>query len=202
MTVVTTTIRAEVRMRARPTSTRSRIRVSARVASARRPSNGPSSRTSITAALARAATTRSAEGCFNSSPSRCNASTNDMRSRLRANRPKLGPDYLGGQFGAGLQSLLQAGGSGHVVADHLGPAGDGVGAFDVGHLGPAGTQITRDQQRDDGDPKGRHRPTGDEVHKHSHNERPPWQRLAPRLGWSRRQTPWPPREEADCPECR
>ena len=73
-------------MRARPTSTRRRMRTSPRMESARRPSNPPRSRVSIRAALLSAATTRSADGWSSSSPRSASASASGWSSRRRENR--------------------------------------------------------------------------------------------------------------------
>lgn len=77
-------------MRARPTSTRSRIFTSPRIASARRPSSGPNSRASIRVAFTRDTTTRSADGWSRSAPRRINASVSGIRSSRAAKRASCG----------------------------------------------------------------------------------------------------------------
>ena len=88
--VTASTILEEVRTRARPTSTRSRIRTSARIESASLVRSGPRSRPSIREALASETTTRSAAGCRRSRPSMANASTTlSPSSRLAKIRTSL-----------------------------------------------------------------------------------------------------------------
>ncbi len=127
--VVATTIRAEVRMRARPTSTRRRMRTSPRMVSARRPSSGPSSRASIRAAFTNATTTMSAEGWFRS------CAETDQRvgesacwSRRAAKRRSSGPIGPWSDAARREEGLFESGRAGHVVADHLGPRRDRLGA--------------------------------------------------------------------------
>ena len=149
-------IRAAVRTRARPAATRIRITACWRAESARLPSSWARSRACCSAASSSAATTRSAVGSAVSAANARSASGSrspaadpgGQQHHLLADRG--GGDGLGGQDG-----LLQPGGGGDRVPEHLGEGGDRLDP-----LQGAGVLPVRSQRpgQEPGRQPGQHRP--------------------------------------------